>query len=117
VIPRARIGWGDGLPIQLAFPLGGDDGFPGLHIGERRGNREAMLGVALSTPVIGPVLARVEVAVGRTGIGGGLLSDSGWVAGARAGVGADTPVGPVRLEYGHSTEGRGALFVRLGRWF
>ncbi len=115
--PRARIGWGDGLPLQAAFPLGGDDGFPGLHIGEHRGDREAMLGVALSTPVLGPVLARVELAAGRTGIAGGLLADTGWVGGVRAGLGADTPVGPVRFEYGQSTEGRGALFVRLGRWF
>jgi hypothetical protein len=117
VIPRLRLGWGDGLPLQLGFPLGGDDGFPGLHIGERRGDREALLGLAFSVPVIGPVLGRVELAGGRTGTGGGLLDDSGWVWGVRAGLGADTPVGPVRFEYGHSTEGRGALFVRLGRWF
>jgi len=31
----------------------------------------------------------------------------------RAGVGADTPVGPVRFEYGLATHGRGAFFVRL----
>ena len=104
-------------PTAGSYTLGGDDGFPGLHIGERRGDREAMVGLALATPVLGPVLARVELAAGRTGTGGGLFADSGWVGGVRAGLGADTPVGPVRFEYGHSTEGRGALFVRLGRWF
>jgi NTE family protein len=114
--PRVRLGWGEDLPIQRAFPLGGVDGFPGLHIGERRGDREAMLGIMLTAPVKGPLLARVELAGGRTANGGALLGPDGWVGGIRAGVGADTPVGPVRFEYGYSTEERGAVFVRLGEW-
>ena len=117
LIPRVRIGWGEALPLQLQFPLGGDDGFPGLHIGERRGSREAMLGAALSVPVLGPVLARLELAAGRTAADGALLGDDGWIGGARAGLGADTPVGPLSFEYGYGTEDRGALYVRLGRWF
>lgn len=114
--PRVMLGWGDDLPIQLAFPLGGDDGFPGLHIGERRGDREAMLGLMFTAPLKGPLLGRVELAGGRTASGGPLLGDDGWVGGIRAGVGADTPVGEVRLEYGYSTEDRGAVLVRLGDW-
>ncbi len=117
LVPRLRLGWGEDLPIHLQFPLGGDDGFPGLHIGERRGSREAMLGASISTPVLGPVLARLELAVGRTAADGSLLGDDGWVGGARAGLGAETPVGPVRFEYGYGTEDRGAIYVRLGRWF
>ena len=117
LVPRVRLGWGEDLPIQLQFPLGGDEGFPGLHIGERRGSREAMLGAALSAPVLGPVLVRLELAGGRTATDGALLGADGWVGGARAGLGADTPVGPVRFEYGYGTEDRGALYVRLGRWF
>jgi NTE family protein len=117
VIPRLRLGWGEGLPLQAAFSLGGEDGFPGLHIGELRGDREAMFGLMLTVPLRGPLLARVELAGGRTAVGGGLLADGGWVGGLRAGLGAETPVGPVRFEYGYSTEDRGALFVRLGRWF
>ena len=115
--PRARIGWGEDLPAQLAMPLGGDDGFPGLHLGERRGDREAMVALQLAYPVIGPVLIQVEGAVGRTALGGELLGDDGWLAGIRGGIGADTPVGPLRFEYGRSTGGRDAVFVRLGRWF
>jgi NTE family protein len=114
--PRVRLGWGDDLPIQLAFPLGGEAGFPGLHLGERRGNREAMLGLMFAAPVKGPLLARLELAGGRTANGGPLLGDEGWVGGVRAGFGADTPVGEVRFEYGYSTEDRGAVFVRLGEW-
>jgi hypothetical protein len=115
--PRLRLGWGEHLPLQAGFPLGGDDGFPGLHLGERRGDREAMLGLMFSFPLKGPLLARIEMAGGRTAVGGSFFGSSGWDAGVRAGVGADTPVGPVRFEYGLATRGRGAFFVRLGRWF
>ncbi|MCI0408857.1 MAG: hypothetical protein L0191_09880, partial [Acidobacteria bacterium] len=92
-------------------------GFPGLHIGERRGDREAMLGIMLTVPVRGPLLARFEIAGGRTADGGPLINSDGWEAGMRAGLGAETPVGPVRFEYGLATRGRDALFVRIGRWF
>jgi hypothetical protein len=117
VIPRVRLGWGEQVPLQLRFPLGGTDGFPGLHIGERRGDREAMLGIMLTMPVRGPLLARLEIAGGRTATGGPLLDSDRWEAGVRAGLGAETPVGPVRFEYGLATRGRDALFVRIGRWF
>ena len=115
--PRARLGWGEDLPAQLTLPLGGDDGFPGLHLGERRGDREAMGALQLAYAVAGPVRVQVEGAVGRTALGGGLFDDDEWLAGLRGGIGAETPVGPVRFEYGVSTGGRSAVFVRLGRWF
>ncbi len=117
IFPRLRLGWGERLPIHLGIPLGGNDGFPGLHIGERRGDREAMLSFLIATPIKGPLLARVELAGGRSGAGGPLFDSEGWVAGVRAGIGAETPLGPVRFEYGVATGGRDALFVRLGRWF
>jgi hypothetical protein len=117
IVPRLRLGWGEHLPIQLGIPLGGNDGFPGLHIGERRGDREAMLDFLLTTPIKGPLVARIELAGGRSGVGGALFGKDGWVAGVRAGIGAETPLGPVRFEYGAATGGRDALFVRIGRWF
>jgi len=117
VFPRMRLGWGSGLPLQLGFPLGGDDGFPGYHLGERRGDREAMLGVLFTVPIRGPLLARVELAGGGTDAVSSRFSGGGWTAGLRAGVGAETPVGPMRFEYGVALRGRSALFVRLGRWF
>jgi NTE family protein len=117
VEPRLRLGWGERLPLQAAFPVGGADGFPGLHIGERRGDREFVLSALLSYTLKGPFVGRVELAAGRSAFGGGILGPDGWVAGARAGVGAETPVGPVRFEYGLTEGGREAVFVRLGRWF
>ncbi len=115
--PRLRLGWGDGLPLQSTFPLGGEEGFPGLHLGEHRGDREALLGLMFSYNLAGPFLARLEVATGRSAFEGGLLDSEGWMTGVRAGLGARTPMGPVRLEYGVANGGRDAVFVRLGRWF
>jgi NTE family protein len=115
--PRFRFGWGEHLPLQATFPLGGEDGFPGLHIGELRGDRELMVDLLVTYQLKGPLVGRFELAAGRSSFGGPVLNRSGWVAGARLGVGAETPVGPVRFEYGLSERGRGAFFVRLGRWF
>jgi hypothetical protein len=115
--PRLRVGWGERLPLQATFPLGGEDGFPGLHIGERRGDREFVLSALLTYALKGPFVGRVELAAGRSALGGGILDSGGWLAGARAGLGAETPVGPVRFEYGITHDGREAVFVRLGRWF
>jgi hypothetical protein len=115
--PRIRFGWGENLPLQATFPLGGEDGFPGLHIGERRGDREALFGLMLTYTLKSPFVGRLEVVTGRSAQGGPVLDSDGWIVGARAGVGAETPVGPVRFEYGVASGGRGAVFVRLGRWF
>jgi NTE family protein len=115
--PRLRLGWGERLPIQAAFPLGADEGFPGLHLGELRADREALLGLAITYDLAGPFLAQVELVTGRSAQGGPLLDSNGWMTGVRAGLGAHTPIGPVRAEYGIADNGRGAVFVRLGRWF
>jgi hypothetical protein len=115
--PRLRLGWGNHLPVQAMLPLGGDDGFPGLHLGEPRGDREGFASVLLTYGLKGPFVGRLEIAAGRSAIGGAFLDKNNWRAGARAGIGADTPVGPIRFEYGVTTIGRGAFFVRLGQWF
>jgi hypothetical protein len=115
--PRLRVGWGEHLPLQSSFPLGGEDGFPGLHLGERRGDREVVLSALVTYGLAGPFVGRLEVATGRSALGGKMLASDGWLAGVRAGLGAETPVGPVRFEYGLTENGREAVFVRLGRWF
>jgi predicted acylesterase/phospholipase RssA len=114
--PRIRFGWGEDLPLQSSFQLGGEDGFPGLHIGERRGDRELLLDLLLTYSLRGPFVGRLELAAGRSAVGGPAFTTDGWIAGGRIGVGAETPVGPVRFEYGMSGD-RDAFFVRLGRWF
>jgi hypothetical protein len=115
--PSAHLGWGEHLPLQATFPLGGENGFPGLHISERRGDRETLIGLMLTYGIKGPFVGRLEMMTGRSAFGGPILDTDGWIWGLRAGIGAETPVGPVRFEYGVTDGGRGAVFVRLGRWF
>jgi NTE family protein len=116
VRPVVRVGWGRTLPAHLTLPLGRSDGFPGLHVAEFRGDREAFASLHVARPVLGPLSLHAEAAFGRVGNGGPLFDDD-WRRGFRAGIGAATPVGPVRFEYGFANGGRRAAFVRLGRWF
>jgi len=115
--PGLRAGAGRRLPLQATFELGGSEGFPGLVVGERRGDREAVVSLQAAYLVRGPLALRLLVAAGRSASGGPLLDASDWIGGARAGLGADTPLGPIVFEYGRTTTGRSAVFVRLGRWF
>jgi len=115
-VPAIRLGWGsDQLPPQWTVPLGGSDGFPGLHLGERRGANELFGNLRLGAAVLGPVEIRVAIAAGRTWA----ASDSAtsWIGGTRLGFGADTPAGPIELAYGVATTGRRAFYLRLGQWF
>lgn len=115
--PRGRYGYGERLPPQLALSLGGDDGFPGLHIGELRGEQEALGALELSYPIAGPVLLRTEGMVGRITTGQSVFSGGPWRTGIRVGLGIETSLGPIRAEYGISDGGREAIFLRVGRWF
>ncbi|MEO8479863.1 MAG: patatin-like phospholipase family protein [Gemmatimonadota bacterium] len=131
--PRLRAGYGRDMPADEVFTLGGVDGFPGLHIGERPGDNELMGSLAIQRGLIGPINIRLTGAVGRTafhrteflaGDGampgfapeGGLLGGSGWIAGGKVGLGSDTPLGPIRLDYGINSERRSTVFLRVGRW-
>ena len=72
-----------------------------------------MAGLGFTFPLKGPLRGASRSPAGRTAVGGALLGDDGWVGGARVGIGAETPVGPVRFEYGYSTEDRGRWWSRL----
>jgi NTE family protein len=115
--PLARYATGEHLPLELTYPLGGSDGFPGIRIENLRGDREAMAGLDAARRIFGPVALRVEVATGQTTNGGPAFPTSPWLVGVRGGLGADTPVGPVRCEYGGTDRGQRSLFIRLGYWF
>ncbi len=115
--PSVRFGWGRDLPLMNTFQLGGIDGFPGLNIGEIRGDRELSAQVDLSRRVLGPLEVRLSVASGRVTSGGETFPRGRWQAGGRFGVGADTPIGPIRVEYGVARDNRNGFFVRVGEWF
>jgi predicted acylesterase/phospholipase RssA len=121
--PLARFGWGsDGTPLQATFPLGGDEGFPGLRLTERRGFQELLFGLSAHHPLAGPVSLRAEGMVGAVGSGPGFLRrgssyDGEWLEGVRAGVEVRTLLGPIRLEEGVNSLGDWSGFVRTGTWF
>ena len=115
--PMVRFGWGSSLPPQSRFALGGAEGFPGLHLGERRGDREVSVRLDASHPVAGPLRVHIALATGQTATGGPLVPGGRWPVGARIGVGCDTAVGPIRVEYGHATGDRSAVVARVGVWF
>jgi NTE family protein len=117
VIPFGRYGWGKRLPLQTTFALGGAEGFPGLVIGERRGSREVLTGLRVQYALRGGLFAEVNGAGGATDSEGDAIPEATWLWGARVGLGADTPVGSVRIAYGWNSLGRGAVFVRVGSWW
>ncbi len=117
IAPGVRYGWGRRLPPQYQFPLGGSEGFPGLQLGEFRGDRETLVRLDLSYRLVGPVRLTAEGASGLAGMGGDAFPHGSWRWGARLGLALTTPFGPVRIAYGRSTGDRSALFLRVGGWF
>ena len=116
-VPFGRYGWGEDLPLQATFPLGGTDGFPGLVLGERRGSREVLAGLRLQYALGGGLFAELSGQGGATADEGGAIPDSTWVWGGSLGFRVDTPVGSLRFAYGHNSLGRGNAFVRVGSWW
>jgi hypothetical protein len=120
---RARVGWGNRLPVQQQFTLGGTDGFAGLRIGDLRGSQEAFGSARLSRLVAPQIRIAVEAMAGAMGDGAGFLerrtgTHFGEVYyGLRAGTEATTPIGPIRVEEGFANVGTRALLVRVGYWF
>jgi len=115
--PEVRFGWGRHLPLMNTFLLGGTEGFPGLNIGELRGDRELFASFNVAHQLLGPVEVRLTAASGQAAFGGPTLPRGRWQAGGRIGLAAETPIGPIRVEYGLAREERNGFFVRLGDWF
>jgi NTE family protein len=115
--PRIRGAVGETLPLQLTSPLGGDEGFPGLHLYEVRGDREAFGSLTAAVPLAGPLQLLGEVAAGQAGSGAGSIDLDLWRIGGRIGLGISTPLGPARLEYGATRGIRDQVLLRVGRWF
>jgi predicted acylesterase/phospholipase RssA len=123
VTARARAGWGNRLPIQETFVLGGDDGFAGYRIGELRGTQEAFGSLLVRKRLNSLLNARLEVMSGAVADGYGILhrvpgTTAGELfGGVRAGLEAATPLGPIRVEEGIANTGQRAILIRVGRWF
>lgn len=120
---RGRAGWGNRLPVQHTFSLGGLDGFAGLRLGELRGNEEGFASVLLRRRLTSILKWRLEVMTGGIARGVGLMpKEEGtfygrMLTGLRVGFEAATPIGPIRIEQGFSDTGAHAALIRVGYWF
>jgi len=127
IIPQLRLGQihGSEVPLRLTFPLGGFDGFPGLHMLERRGTHEFYSALSVSHPIIGPIRLRLEGAVGNSSFAdsssASIFNKEDFLYGGRIGfIVRNTLLGQVRVMYG-ATKANGVyrdqLFLRVGNWF
>ncbi len=103
-------------PLTERFTLGGTDGFAGYHIGERLGLSEAVFQSDVGVVLRGPLQAFLTVMGGQTSDEARRPISGDWIGGVRVGVGADSPVGSLRVQWGVNTERRRLWFLRLGRW-
>lgn len=112
-----RAGAGKDLPLNLTFALGGSAGFPGIKPAELRGSNEFSAQAELWYRLAGPLEAQLDLGGGSISSEGDIFAGDSWLGGVRIGVGATTPLGPIKVGYGWATKGREALMVRLFRWF
>jgi len=103
-------------PFSHWFLLGATDGFPGLNIGEQVGTWTASYMLDLAKPLFGPINLQVTGATGTISRDSDVNFGGQWLWGARIGIGADPPIGLIRLQYGLATNGRRQWFARVGRW-
>ena len=103
-------------PYSQWFLLGGTDGFPGLNVGESIGTWTASYMLDAARHLYGPLNTQITAMTGTVSRSADRAFGGKWLFGARVGIGADSPIGPIRLQYGLSTTGRRQWFARLGRW-
>jgi NTE family protein len=118
VTPTVRAAWMNRqAPLHLWLPLGDKDGFGGLRIGERIGVAQLYAATDVSHTLVGPLDVVVTAMTGQSTDDPRRPLGGDWIMGARVGLGAETPVGPLRLQYGWNDADRGLWFLRFGRWF
>jgi NTE family protein len=115
--PQATLGWGDSLPVARTFQLGGTAGFPGYRIGELRGDRMAFAQLTADRLLLGPVGGRLRAATGQVATGGPVIPQQEWEVGFGIGLMAESPVGPIVVEYGIAVDGPGRILLSIGEWF
>ena len=103
-------------PYSAWFLLGGTEGFPGLNVRESIGTWTASYMLDAARHLYGPVNTQITAMTGTASRSADRAFGGAWLFGARVGVGADSPIGPIRLQYGLSTTGRRQWFARIGRW-
>jgi hypothetical protein len=120
-IPAVRFGFGNDLPEQETFSLGGDNGFAGYRRFEVRGTFENTTTFMLKYALVGPVSLTVSSEDGvivdaDTARAAITKPPERFVDGNRYGIEIETPLGPMRVEVGHNTVGRQQATFSIGSW-
>ncbi|MFL5620075.1 MAG: patatin-like phospholipase family protein [Gemmatimonadaceae bacterium] len=120
-IPAVRFGFGNDLPDQETFSLGGDEGFAGYRRFEARGTFENTTTFMLKYALVGPISLTASSE-------DGVIADADsvrasvtrpplhFVDGNRYGIEIETVLGPMRIEVGHNTVGRQQASFSIGSW-
>ena len=124
--PHVFLGVAEHVPFNRWFVLGGPEGFPGFRITENRGEGTLWGGVVFRRRLSSLLRFRGDIMAGAISYGDGfLVKRSGpldgytgtWYYGARVGLEARTPLGLITMQEGRNSDGRRALYLRIGRWF
>jgi hypothetical protein len=117
LIPRLRLGVGNTLPLQETFSLGGYESFPGFRVFEQRSSAESITSWLLKYRVSGPVSLTIESSVAGIAHQDPVTrqyAEEPPIGGEAVGLELDTPLGPVRVAYGHNTIGRKQATFTVG---
>lgn len=116
-VGRVMLGWSHGnLPFQEQFFLGGPSTLRAVPFAQFRGNSLALLNLEYRTP-LGGILRQLRDFTGIVFLDAGMAPISGSLSyGVGIGIGVNTAVGPIRIDYSVGPQGR-QTWLTIGQPF
>lgn len=111
---RARYRWGDNLPVDEQFYIGGQNTLRGYEQNEFTGSRALLGTLEFRVPVSANSLAYLFSDVGKVW---GSSSTEEYKVGYGFGLKLDLPIGVVRIDYGIGEEGSPQIYFGMGDLF
>lgn len=108
---RLRGKWGDNLPLDEQFYIGGQDTLRGYKVNEFRGSQALLGTMELRFPLTRNFLAYLFLDAGKT------ISMENYKTGYGFGIKMNSPLGIIRLDYGVGKEGEAHFYFGMGDVF
>ncbi len=105
------------LPSFEKFELGGVNTLRGYNLGEFRGDNMLLFNLEYRIPLATNFQGVLFVDYGSVWDYGASLNFDDFKLGKGVGIRVDTPLGPIRLDYGMSEERHGSLYFSIGHTF
>ncbi len=105
------------LPSFEKFEIGGVNTLRGYNFGEFRGDNMLLFNLEYRIPLSTNFQGVVFVDYGSVWDYGGIIDFNNFKLGKGVGIRVDTPLGPIRLDYGMSEERHGSLYFSIGQTF